>query len=479
MRWAVAVAFALMIAGTGASAQAVRSPTYLAAERSFNQRSEIQRLNIQLHLTAAGFWSAVPNVTFGNRLFQAISQFQSANGFPPTGDLDDLQLNRLSAAAAPMLGLWDFRRVTHPSKGRTLWVPFGLDLIAGTDKWGPVWEDTRKRVKIDFSVLKNSNLSDFFDVMTTSAAKNNDRIHYKISKPDFFAISSSTPAGIDRYVRFHKDGADLVGFFLVWKNSEVNLHVERVATLMSGSLLSAMSGSPFPPLPSPRVIDASTSPPPAPPAPAPPTSKTSSGTGFFVKSDGHILTNAHVVDGCTTIEITTDKKAMRSARLLARDKSNDLALLKIDAQGVKAATLKTPVRLGDPIAAFGFPLSNVLSSSGNFTLGNVTALSGIGDDSRFLQVSAPVQPGNSGGPLLDHSGNVVGIVTSKLNALKSMASNNGDIPQNVNFAIRTSVAANFLDSSRVETQPASTAAPMQPADLADQAREISVFIRCD
>lgn len=482
MRWVAAVAFALMMGG-GVTAQPVRSPAYLAAEQSFNQRPEFQRLNIQLYLTAAGFWSAVPNVTFGNRLYQAISQFQSANGLAPTGELDDVQMGRLSAAAAPMLGLWEFRRVTHPSKPRSIWVPFGLDLIAGTDKWGPIWEDTRKRLKIDFSVMKNTNLADFFSVLVTNASNNNGRVHYKVIKPDFFAISSSSASGVDMYVRFHRDGSDLIGFFLAWKNSEANLHMERVATLMSGSLWSAMSGAPFPDLPARRTFEtSSTSPPPSPaptPPPVPTPRKASSGTGFFVTAEGHILTNAHVVDECAAIEITTDKQATRSARLVARDKANDLALLKVDVQGAKAATMKAPVRLGDPIAAFGFPLSDILSSSGNFTLGNVTALSGIRDDSRFLQVSAPVQPGNSGGPLLDHSGNVVGIVTSKLNALKSMASNNGDIPQNVNFAIRTSVASNFLDSNRIETQPASTAAPMQPADLADKARQISVFIKCN
>jgi serine protease Do len=82
--------------------------------------------------------------------------------------------------------------------------------------------------------------------------------------------------------------------------------------------------------------------------------------------------------------------------------------------------------------AFGYPHADILASSGNFTQGNVTALAGMGDDSRYLQISTPVQAGNSGGPLLDQSDNLVGIVTSNLNALK-MAQANGDLPQNVNF----------------------------------------------
>ena len=107
-------------------------------------------------------------------------------------------------------------------------------------------------------------------------------------------------------------------------------------------------------------------------------------------------------------------------------------------------------RLGESVEAFGYPLADILSTSGNFSLGNISALSGLGDDSRYLQISAPVQPGNSGGPLLDQRGNLVGVVSSKLNALNVMLQKEGDIPQNVNFAIKASVAATFLQSNNVK-----------------------------
>ena len=94
------------------------------------------------------------------------------------------------------------------------------------------------------------------------------------------------------------------------------------------------------------------------------------------------------------------------------------------------------------------PCSGYLSSTGNFTLGNVTSLTGMNDDTRYLQISTPVQPGNSGGPLLDASGNFVGVVTEKLNALVMMVVTK-NVPQNVNFAIKSSVAATFLESNSV------------------------------
>jgi serine protease Do len=135
------------------------------------------------------------------------------------------------------------------------------------------------------------------------------------------------------------------------------------------------------------------------------------------------------------------------------------------------------VRLGESVAAFGYPHADVLASSGNFTLGNVTALAGIGDDSRYLQMSTPVQAGNSGGPLLDQNGNLVGIVTAKLNALK-IAVASGDLPQNVNFALKASTVANFLDTNRIKYAPGSSTVALKPEDLADQARSMSVFILC-
>jgi serine protease Do len=164
-------------------------------------------------------------------------------------------------------------------------------------------------------------------------------------------------------------------------------------------------------------------------------------------------------------------------RVVAKDKANDLALVKVDAKPPRVGALRFGVRLGESVEAFGYPLSQVLATSGNFTTGNVTALAGLGDDSRFFQISAPVQPGNSGGPLLDENGNLVGIVAGKLNFLSEIKAQ-GDIPQNVNFAIKASVAANFLQDNNIKFQIGEATQTMKTADLADQAKALSAFIEC-
>jgi len=165
-----------------------------------------------------------------------------------------------------------------------------------------------------------------------------------------------------------------------------------------------------------------------------------SGTGFFVSEKGHILTNAHVVEGCTAVAITPSASVASKGTVIARDKTNDLAVIATDVKPQSFAALRLGAKVGEPVSAFGYPLTGILTTTGNFTTGNISATAGIGDDTRMLQISAPVQPGNSGGPLLDEAGNVVGVVVAKLNAL-SISKIANDIPQNVNFAIKSSIAA--------------------------------------
>jgi S1-C subfamily serine protease len=174
-----------------------------------------------------------------------------------------------------------------------------------------------------------------------------------------------------------------------------------------------------------------------------------SGSGVVVGDHGEVLTNAHVVNACAQIIVRSPAGDSATAQLIASDEKNDLAVVRSRPLS-SVATFRDgkPVRAGDAIVVLGYPLAGLLATTANLTVGNISALAGLGDDSRYLQISAPVQPGNSGGPLLDGSGHLVGIVTAKLDAAL-VARVTGDIPQNVNFALKAEVARTFLDSKGI------------------------------
>ncbi len=175
----------------------------------------------------------------------------------------------------------------------------------------------------------------------------------------------------------------------------------------------------------------------------------SSGSGFVINRGGYILTNAHVVDGCTRIVAKRDGKSFELLAIQV-DEHNDLAIVKAHGLSAKPGLLASDsdVSLGSEVMAVGFPLRGLLANRASVTTGVVSNLSGIANDARYLQITAPVQQGNSGGPLLNKAGRVVGIVVSKLDAL-TVAVATGDVPQNVNFAVKSSIVRTFLESSGV------------------------------
>jgi S1-C subfamily serine protease len=200
----------------------------------------------------------------------------------------------------------------------------------------------------------------------------------------------------------------------------------------------------------------------------------SSGTGFLVSANGEFLTNSHVVSGCASISI--DGVA---ATVVAEDPVFDLALLRVTPvpEGPPAQFSEKPARLNSDVTVIGYPLLGILGGI-NVTRGSVTSLKGLSGDGVQMQISAPVQPGNSGGPVMNAAGQVVGVVVSKLDA-QLVADAIGDIPQNINFAIRAEIAKLFLYQNGVEPIEAAEAAALPPEDLAEVAQGFTRLITCD
>ena len=204
----------------------------------------------------------------------------------------------------------------------------------------------------------------------------------------------------------------------------------------------------------------------------------SSGTGFAVSRQGHILTNYHVVDNCPSIRVTADGE-QKELTVVATDKKHDLAIVKLQGPLSNVARFRKgrTIRSGDSIVVVGFPFHGVFPPEAHVTTGTVTAMAGPGDDTRFLQITASVQPGNSGGPVLDQSGHIVGIAESKLNAL-AMALITRGIPQNVNFAIKDEMATLFLNSHGVSYETAVSEKHVESAEIGEVAKQFTFSLTC-
>jgi S1-C subfamily serine protease len=213
----------------------------------------------------------------------------------------------------------------------------------------------------------------------------------------------------------------------------------------------------------------------------PQTAKTGNqtGTGFVVSTSGHVVTNQHVVDGCVgDIQGNLSGEASVKLRLVSSDETNDLALLQAPTPFKNVATIRDKaIRPGDSVVAIGYPFHGLLTSDFTVTTGIVSSLSGILNDTRYLQITAAVQPGNSGGPLLDNGGQVVGIVAAKLNALK-FAKATGNIPENINFAIKTGALRDFLDNSVISYQTGDAKSELKTSDIAGNARTFTLLVSC-
>lgn len=463
-------------------------PYFNAARSAFNSLDVNTRLWLQLFLTSAGHWPAVPNVTYSRRLYDATQQFQLSRSEAPTGVLTKPQLDQMLSSASSALTGWKLRWVPHPTRGRQLWVPIGLNLQATRTDLGVEFREPQNRFRLKFNAIPAADVRTTYETLLREMVSSGDNINFKVLRKDFFVITGNQ-GRYSRYVRYHNDGDGILGFDMSWADDDPPVYGTRLVTVISGSLWASMTGAPFPTIDrgaypwekssEPEVASQQRPPQPAaaPPAPEPQKVKFSTGSGFFVSKAGHVLTNAHVVNECTAITARPDGGTPVAAQLLARDAANDLAVLKLPGPSERSLPIRPSVRLGEGIAAFGFPHSDLLATTGNFTLGNVTALAGLRDDTRYLQVSAPVQSGNSGGPLVDGSGNVVGVVTSKLNAIK-MVQDQGDLPQNVNFAVKASLASSFLDANQVTYDTGLLGDKLEPADLAERAKKASVFITC-
>lgn len=171
----------------------------------------------------------------------------------------------------------------------------------------------------------------------------------------------------------------------------------------------------------------------------------STGSGFFISDDGYIITNQHVVGESAAVRVLVGSMAI-PAKVVKVDHANDLALLKVEGKFTHLpVTSSRGVRLGSTAASVGFPNVGLQGYSAKLAKGEIASLAGIQDDARHFQISVPIQPGNSGGALVDERGNVIGVVVAKLNQKAAIATT-GTLAENVSYAVKSSYLLSFLES---------------------------------
>ncbi len=172
------------------------------------------------------------------------------------------------------------------------------------------------------------------------------------------------------------------------------------------------------------------------------------GTGFMLRQSGYVLTNYHVVEGAKSIMVKFQNGERSLAKIVVKDHYNDIAALKPN-RPPEMPTFNIPLgdssraRAGGKVFTIGFPASEILGQKAKYSEGVINSTTGINDDPRLFQISVPVQPGNSGSPLFNEDGEVVGITTLSLDVAKALKTM-GSVPQNVNFAIKSIFIENLL-----------------------------------
>ncbi|MDR3459427.1 MAG: serine protease [Verrucomicrobiae bacterium] len=170
-----------------------------------------------------------------------------------------------------------------------------------------------------------------------------------------------------------------------------------------------------------------------------------SGSGFFISEDGYLITNNHVVKNARRVKVKTGSGVF-PATVVRTDALADLALLKVEGQFKSLVFATNAVSLGDAVFTIGFPDIKLQGTQPKYTDGKISSLMGLKDDPDEFQISVPVQPGNSGGPLVDLAGDLQGVIVAKLDDIAALRSV-GSIPQNVNYAIKGRLLRDFISRS--------------------------------
>jgi serine protease Do len=444
---------------------AVAAATSVAAQVQSQQAENLRRL--QYLLLWSGDYLGDLDGQPGALLTHALRSYQRKAGFRRGEAIDAAQIRQLSEIAQRAMRQVDYGYETDAEGGR-LAVPRAILTQRSAAGAGTRYRTADNVLEVE-TVRQSSKTPTFVELYRSSArVLEAGSLITNIFGGDSFIISG--PAGDQIHsMRFEQRGNEVRG---------VKIRFRRDADPKYAWLVKAMlqdfapfgESTPIGLTPSLQEIRMVFQPP-----SQPERASNSSGSGFVVSTHGHVMTNAHVVLMCDEIRVSDNK----SARLIAVQSGEDLALLQVPDLGTNrvADFAGAEVLLGEDVAVFGYPLRPLLAAQLNMTTGIVSSLRGLGGDPGFIQISASVQPGNSGGPVVDLKGRVVGIATSVLNTARSTHRPEGTHAP-INFAIRHERMLQFLRGQGIQPKTTANAEVLAKTELAAQAAAYTVPITC-
>lgn len=470
-----AIVFLLVSAGTVQAG-------YDQSRDWFHAKDWRERVRIQFLLVFTGDYASQVDGTFGKLTFNALTTFQKHREFYPDGVLDDEQMQILQRDGLDLVERVGFETYKDAIAGLQLGVPGKLFEPSTQTQRGHLWRAYDNSIELETLQVPKDETTYAALYKRLTDTSDGRTVEHKQFRNDYFVVSGRQN-GRDFYLRMMKTSSDSRGFSLAWQARHA-VFMDRVAVAMSNSMtffdgtdeekLDAVTSSPALALPEP---DSRSDPLPKGARKDVPGRKTSSsGSGYFLTTEGHIGTNAHVVGNCRSLDIP----GHGTARLVKADTENDLAILQLDSRKSEHAAQfrsEQPIVRGEEIFVIGYPFAQILDNNLNFTPGMISSLAGVKGDSRQFMLTAPVQPGNSGGPVLDRTGAVVGTVVSRLDTFKTLKLA-GDLPENVNFAVRGKLMAQFMEELGLAPRYNTITSIKSPTRIDEEASQYTVLVLC-
>lgn len=408
---------------------------YSRSQKWFNSLSDWERRGIQTNLILTGFYAGFVDARFGRNTYEALVEFEGQHSFFANGVLSQIEAGRLVRLAEQWRDAMQFRDERDRRAGVSIPIPHALTGGRTETDRGAAWEgNSGLRIETSAFALNDVSMELLFALFSDPSVS--PGVKYRSIRDDFFVVSGQD-AGSKYYFFFKKTAHAISGFSVHWL-TQIDDVGSRVAVYLASK---ATYFSPFAPPPPLRGQDQQESQK-LPPKADSTVRRQFSGSGFFVSATGLILTNYHVVEHCASIKVSR----FGSAELLRYDPSRDLATILVDRPSETQPTATfdgmSPT-LGSSVVLGGFPLSDLFASDFTVAFGSVTGRRGIAGNEMQFSISAPVQPGNSGGPVVNEHGRIVGITVGKLNDAKMMEAT-GSTGANFGFAIDAAKIEDFL-----------------------------------